>query len=108
MSDDTFRKSIETIAAFEYRNDTALAEFIRQIDHNPRHGSETGRRDVEAAKKILSHPIEAGADQDEIRFKFASRRHELIFESIEKLRVSRANRHRYIQFRPCGFSCAGF
>ena len=108
MSDDTFRKSIEPIAAFQYRNDAALTEFIRQIDYDPRHGSETGRRDVEPAKKILSHPIEAGADQDEIRFKFPSCRHELILKNIEKLRVSRANRHRHIQLRPYGFSGTGF
>jgi hypothetical protein len=65
MSDDTLGQTIQTIAAFEHRHDTALTEFIREVDHHVRHCSEAFGRNVKLAKEVFPHSIKTSADENE-------------------------------------------
>jgi len=84
----TLRKTVETIATFEHRNNSALTEFVGEIDNDARHVLKPLRRDVELTQDIVAHAVKTGANEDQLRLEFARLRHETCLEDFQKLCVS--------------------
>src|SRR5262245_51158068 len=101
MGGDAFGQPIESIAAFEYRHDTSLTQFVGKIHNHPRNGGEALRRYVEDAETVVAHGVKASADQNEVGFEGARGWDQLGLECLKNLFVACARTQRYVQDVSC-------
>ena len=88
MRGDAIGQPIESIAAFEYRHDTSLTQFVGKIDNDSRDGGEALRRHVEDAETVVAHGVKACADQNEVGFEGARGRDQFRLERLKNLLVA--------------------
>jgi len=55
---DALGKSVESVAAFQHRDDPALAQFVRKLHDDARDRCITLRCDVELPEEVVAHPAD--------------------------------------------------